>query len=574
MVQIKLRLSFQNIFPEEAPEDVLSYLGQVSIESLLKVIGFCNTLPLPNYHNFFSNPDVAAEIRRRVSRYRYENRIADEPVVMSPEGALRIAEIILSNRELLIENNANASPDADEINLFKAFLLINDGLNGRQVIDEASEGNFEKLVDYCITFSFPLADLAVYENNDREFAKLIYATIKKVEYLFAFLSSSAEYEGLRQGLMESYGVGSQEDFFREMKYLFAKLFTIKVQNDYLFQVEDENTLRFLNSLVNENLQEDEDYTNIKNSPLYRLEDDLFSVINYFFVVDKFYRSSKFKIKELYESDAALVAKYGNFFSFFNKHFSENFLMKQLLDDIFGKKYFFRKEEREAELPREPDYYVRYQNDVYIFENKDVMIAKAVKASADITQINTVFKAKFQKEGNRPVGIGQLVTTILEMSEGEFRFDDYVNSKKHLTIYPILLIHDRIFQSLGINYRLNTWFKEEISERFGDKPVPFNVKSLTILDINTLVVWRPHLKAKDRNFKDVLNLHLEKMNRIKKVNTPDQRLGLYRVQKNLGEQLAPLGDRPVPFGFDVKGFINNFIDILPERDDAELGEITD
>ena len=121
---------------------------------------------------------------------------------------------------------------------------------------------------------------------------------------------------------------------------------------YVFKITDTTSSDFLKSMTSENIQIDEDFTHLKDNPIYFLDKDLFSVVNYFFAIDKFYRSTKFKLKEIYETIEPIKKKYGNFFGFFNKHFSEDFLMKNLLDDIFDKKYYIKKPERENELDGE------------------------------------------------------------------------------------------------------------------------------------------------------------------------------------------------------------------------------
>lgn len=240
-------------------------------------------------------------------------------------------------------------------------------------------------------------------------------------------------------------------------------------------------------------------------------------------------------------------------------------MKNLLDEIFAKKYFIKKPEREKELSGEPDYYVRHNNEVFVFENKDVLIAKEIKASADIEQINAVLKTKFLIDGKKKVGIGQLVTTIEEIGSKKFRFDDYVNSKNSLTVYPVLLVHDRIFQTLGINYRLNQWFKEQCIERLGDLNKNFNIKGLTVIDIDSLILWLPYFQVKDKNFKEVLNFHLEKMNKTKKVNTaPNQEILFYRANQNITEQLSPISRRKIPYNIDLERLMDRFKIVIKDE----------
>jgi len=558
-MKVLQRLEFKNVFPDEEQKDLLFYLCKVSKETLLKTIGFCSTNPDTNFDNFFSNTELQKQIYDRVVEYSKKNDISDKPEVISKYASLKLAEHILSNKTIL--NNTLASIDDDELNLFKAFLVINSQLNGFQKLDNLNTDNFEKLVDLSLVFKFPESDLALFDNDDLEFIKLVYSTIYKVEELFKFLNSNPEFEELKNQFLNSFNTKTEEDFLYQMKYLFGKLLISKMAKSYIFKITDTTSVDFLKSMTSENIKIDEDFTHLKDNPIYFLDKDIFSVVNYFFAVDKFYRSTKFKLKEIYETINPLKKKYGNFFGFFNKYFSEDFLMKNLLDDIFEKKYYKKKLQRKNELDGEPDYYVRHNNTIFLFENKDVLIAKAVKSSANIEEINTVLHSKFVNDGGKVVGIGQLVNSIQEIKEKKFRFDEYVNSKNNLEIYPILIIQDRIFQSPGVNYRLNNWYLNIVKNQLGDKYSSTSIKGLTVIDIDTLIVWAPYLKQKDKRFKEIINDHLNRMQTIKEVKTNDINIAMYRANRNLIERISSISTRKIPFIMSTEALIEKFENVL-------------
>ena len=564
MIKIIQRLEFEDVFPEEEKKDTLVYLSKVSKETLLKSIGFFNTKELPNFDNFFSSPEIAKDVYDKVVIYSKKNDIKNKPETVSKHASLKLAELILSNKKELLEENENSSIDEDELNLFKAFLVVNGEINKNQKIESTSDSNFDKLVDLNFIFNFPTSDLAIFENDDLEFLKLIYTTLIKVEYLFDFLNSRPEYGNLLKYLIESFNTESQEEFFKEMKYLFGRLLELKTSNNYIFKVEDLNSEKFLTSMTSDDILTDEDFTYIKIHPLYKIEEHTYSIVNYFYVIDKFYRSSKFKIKEIYEADSSLKSKFGDFFSFFNKEFSENFLMKKILDNIFDKPYQRKKPESDTELDGEPDYYLRHNNNVFIFENKDVLIAKTIKASADIEKINEVLKTKFFGNEKKKVGIGQLINTIEEILSKNFRFDPYVNSKNNLKIYPILIVHDRIFQTLGINYRLNSWYLESLEERLGESFDLSKVKGLTVIDIDTIILWSPYLKEKEKRFKEILDSHLTKLNSKFKINTPDYHYGLEIANRRLTDKITPITHRDISYRLPIDLFIDKFRDVLKEE----------
>src|SRR5690606_15031291 len=397
----------------------------------------------------------------------------------------------------------------DEINLFKAFLVINKEVNSKQKFED-SEDNVEKLIDMSITMLFSTSDIGNYENNDLEFGKALYSTIVRFEYLIDFLQSDNEYSYLEKDLYSYFAQNSLKEVSNQMKYLFGKLFELKLKNGFKFQVDEKESQEFLNSLSSDKIIEDDDFTILRNYPVYKINENTFSIIDFFFVVDKFNKSVKFILKNSFHKHHNLSARDRTFFEFFNTKFSEDYLMKKVLDEIFHKPYLVKKSVLDT-TDNEPDYYVRHNNQVLLFENKDVLIAKSIKSSGDIQKINGVLKSKFLEVNNKPIGVGQLVTSIVQIIENDFKFDDYLNEKKNITIYPILLINDRIFETLGINYRLNQWYLTLVKEKLGEKYNPNFIKSLTVIDMDTLIYWTPYLTQKDSNFKKILDEHLKNMN---------------------------------------------------------------
>lgn len=559
MIKIVQRLQFENVFPEEEPKDILDYLKNVSRDSLLMTIGYCSKNPSTNFDNFFSNPDLKNDIYERIVNYSRQNHIAQKPELISKYASLKLAEHILSNKEIL--DNKLISVDEDELNLFKAFLVINGQLNTQQKLDNLNDDNFERLVDYNLIFKFPESDLALFQNDGLEFLKLVFCTIHKVEELFRFLNSNTDFTEIKNEFLISFKTDSEQEFILQMKYLFGQLLKSKTSNGYAFEVHEKASLEFLKSMTSENITIDEDFTHLKNNPIYFLGENRFSIVNYFFAVDKFYKSTKFKLKEIYESYDDLKKKYGNFFGFFNKQFSENFLMKNVLDNIFDKKYFFKKAENEHEMDGEPDYYIRHNNTIFLFENKDVLVSKSVKSSANIEEINDVLHSKFVHDGAKSVGIGQLVNSITEIINKTFKLDEYVNSKNNLEIFPILIIQDRIFQSPGINYRLNSWYLKIVKDSLGEKYNSSNVKGLTVIDIDTLIVWIPYLKEKDKRFKEIIVDHLFRMQTTKKVDAPDLETGRYRINRNLYEQIGAISTRKIPFKISTESLAEKFKEVI-------------
>lgn len=561
MIKVEQRLEFENVFDEE-PKKIKYYLEKISWDTLINIIGFSNTIPQPNYYNFATNPVLRKEITAKVENYLRKNRILTEPIFISREGSLRLAEIILENQENFKKKEIESNIDSDELNLFKAYLIINKKINKREKLFSADD-NIERMSDILISLSFQNSDIGLYDNTNLEFAKLLYASITRFEMLLEFLSSETDYEYLLTDLLKYFDQTDKGELLKQVKYLFGKLLIIKFENGFKFQVDDKDALQFLNTLISEEITEDEDFTYLKNHPLYKIDDGIFSLIDYFFVLDKFYKSIRFVLKASYHNYHNLPDKDRSFFTFYNTEFSENFLMKNLLDKIFHKPYFVKKEEVVENQKNEPDYYVRHNNRIYLFENKDVLIAKKIKNSGNIDEINKVLKSKFLEVNNKHIGIGQLITSIEQIISNNFVFDDYVNHKRNLTIYPILLVSDRIFEIPGMNFKLNNWYLESIKNRLGNNYNPDFIKNLTLIDIDTIIYWLPDLKKADHNFKKILEEHHTKMKKNPKVNNPNPLIAEELINRQLTEKLSPISNRFNNYNFPIEELTEKFEDVISD-----------
>lgn len=559
-MRVVQRLEFENIFPEEEPKEIMEYLINISREILLKFIGFSTRREQPNYTNIFSNLETQAEIDRRVADYGRTYNLPERPILISREASLMFAEIVLANRDELLKKTDERNVDDEELNLFKAYLLVNKNANEKQNLGNA-EDNIDRLADMFIAMGFASGDIGNFENVDLEFAKALYAMLVKFEYLIEFVQRE-ENTYMAQALIETFGQEDLDSLNYQVKTLVAQLLRLKHEDAYIVSPERQDHINFLKSLTSSKIEPSADFTNLKIFPIYEIEEGRFSLVDYFYVVDKFFKSIKFTLKEAFIKHHNLKPKDSSFFSYYNLHFSEDVVMKNVLDEIFHWPYQKKRQEADTK-DSEPDYYVRHNNRVYLFENKDILVAADIKSSSDIDEIDKLLKKKFVHDGDRHVGIGQLITSIKQIVDNEFPYDDYVNNKKNLTIYPILLVSDRIFEIPGMNYKLNKWYIELVKERLGDSYNPNFIKPLTFIDMDTLIYWTPYLVKKDKYFREIIEDHHKAMNRVTVINNPDPIQGRIQAQKTISNRLSAISYREQKFKFPVDLLVDKFRDILPD-----------
>ena len=151
---------------------------------------------------------------------------------------------------------------------------------------------------------------------------------------------------------------------------------------------------------------------------------------------------------------------------------------------------------------EPDFYVRNQNKIFLFESKDVLINKVIKQSNDFTKIGQSFREKFYSidSSDRPVGIFQLIRNIGKILKNEVVYDDI---NPNMVVYPILITYHNVFNTPGLNYIVNKWFKDELS-KFNEEGYDIsNIHNLVIIDIYILIVYHELFNTETLQLDDLI-----------------------------------------------------------------------
>lgn len=534
------RLQFSDVFPEEK-KDLIDYLENISKSTLEETISFLNKDDLPNYNDLFSNRTIRNDIKGRVENFVRNKKLQIPICVFSTEANLYIFEEIIANRkQLLDENTLRRDTDRDELNIFKSILCVNQSLNEKEEkITLPNESNMSQIAQVFITLNFSIADLGLYDDIKKELVNLLYVSFYKLKELINFLEQG-KYKNYLDGIYNNFNVANQKELLTRVAELYVNV-AINVGKYGFFEVKDNNQQKFLDSLIAKEIKIEDDFVNIRNYPVYKKTDGNYIVLNPFFIMDKFTISLKFfLVKSFWDNNIQ-----GDFSNFYNKDFSEKFLMYNLFESIFDYKYFVKKKTLgEEEAKDEPDYYFRYNNKIFIFEYKDILINKDVKVSRNIEKILSELKKKLLQDKSSNKGIGQLVKHINNIDNNEFPFDDGIKTNKSLKIYPILVLSDRKLEILGINYQFNQWFRDELDD-LSHKNI--KVQDLVVMSLDSFIVFKNKFKQDKENFRKMLDRHITEM---KKENTHAQ----FSEIKN---KLLPFSARFINEGFSDKDFKGMF-----------------
>tara|TARA_R110002050_G_scaffold129124_2_gene250617 strand:- start:11593 stop:13263 length:1671 start_codon:yes stop_codon:yes gene_type:complete len=482
-IAIYERLQFEHVYPNEEFKEPLHYLKEIPFNQLLTFIGFSNTVPQPKYYEFFSNPQIKQEVLNRVRTYCIETGTDKQPELIEPASSLRLAEIILSSQTYFKENESKLTTDELELNIFKAYLAVNSQMNKhaddvqKTFPEEASR--LDIVFDVLVSAAFHSSDIGWSVPHHGGFFKLLYATLLKVRFLFDFLDERG-LASLGDHIIATHNQESRESFLRETQRLFSVLVKLKLNNTFKFSSDDVRQSALLDSFVVRSLEVSDDFTTLKINPVIELEKNVYTIINFYYVLDKFYRSLMFSMKSFYENKID-----EDFFSFFSLEFSERTMGKRVLDKIFHQKWLIKSSGQDYD--NAPDYYVRERNKVFLFEIKDVRIPAGVKASFNPDTIKAELTKKLvRNQRGKAKGVLQLANNIINLIEGKITEDAGFQFRRSMKIFPVLIICDRTLEVPGINYFLNLQFREGIQEKVKDKFILKSIQDLIVIDIDTLL----------------------------------------------------------------------------------------
>jgi hypothetical protein len=165
-----------------------------------------------------------------------------------------------------------------------------------------------------------------------------------------------------------------------------------------------------------------------------------------------------------------------------------------------------------------------------------LIGAPIKQSYDIDLLMKEIKKKLVVEGTRPVGIGQLTTNIRKLVDGTNKYDSGFLPDE-TNIYPIIVLHDPMFDTPGLNKILNDEMKQEIIRLKDEGLNTDNVKTLTLINIDTLIQLAPSLADGRVTLKELIDHYQSVM-----MAAPDPAIHTYQqAEKMHSDAILPFSN---------------------------------
>lgn len=153
----------------------------------------------------------------------------------------------------------------------------------------------------------------------------------------------------------------------------------------------------------------------------------------------------------------------------------------------------------------PDFYARYDNFVFLFENKDIKLKDYTKECGKLKDyLDFLYLNLVRSDKGKPKGVGQLLKNVQRIRTGEFQKRWDPNCPKDAIVYPILVLADVKQTMNGVKNLLQNWQVDEYSHFSIDGS---NIMPVVLTDIATLCLFAKTFS--NRNFKSYLDDYYKK-----------------------------------------------------------------
>lgn len=414
------------------------------------------------------------------------------------------------------------------VNIFKACLALNGPYIALQ--DDAAAVAKQLMPDE------PLAARALAGTfSDSELVNhklplvLLMQLIKSVRF-FEFLESNAQFAPLLQRFLAHFDCANWQEYIRQQAGFIRPIIYAskpgRIELNVALGPDFASSCAFLNHFaLTEGQQLDRaDFLSLRATPLYQEITGTFILVYPVLVLETLHKGLYFVFNQLNQG-LPLGEQVRGWRSVYCDLFSEQYLLNALLDTYFQgrglalsgtaiKQQFVLKGEAE------PDYYFRAHQRAVLVESKDVLVHKDAKDGHDFPTYFQEIQKKFyfatRANGSREdKAVLQLLRNVRRLLRHELPFDTSYDPAE-LVIYPVLVVHDRLYNQPGLNVLVNGWFQAELAQLGQQEQLPVqNVRPLVMVDVDTLIAFQDHFRDGTLAWEDVLEAYYVHLNPVNK-----------------------------------------------------------
>jgi hypothetical protein len=380
--------------------------------------------------------------------------------------------------------------------LFKCLIYFNSLENEVQekLFNWDGNGSTDQFANYIMT--------AQIRNIEHESSKDYVIQFLKVYYFFEFLTSHKKYSRHLDIFISTLGLTNYNEYLFKIVHPFLNLLTSGTPSPKM-HIDDagEKMLFYSRLTINGKITKtDKDYKALRQYPLFETEHHIYLFLDYRFFIDKIYQGL------LFDFTAITDIPFSNLKSDIGREFSEHILFYTIMNKCFGQyaTTCLTGENIKARMnDGEPDYYIRKDSKIFLFEFKDITLSANVKYSGDAEEIKSGIAEKLEINiKGKQKGIKQLINTIRNLRTGLYNEKAIdVIDRKGMTIFPIIVHTDVSLESCGVNYFLSKRMKQLLAL---EDIEGITIKDLVMINLDTLIKLQDHFSDGKLDIEDCIN----------------------------------------------------------------------
>ena len=513
-ITIEKILEFHDLFPEEKEIDISSVLKKYSKKYLVLSSNVLShnygRAYIPDKNNTFFSSHSEKHLEDLNNRFEQLTKKSGQKIFCycTTKTSLELMRIIFS---IPINEYKNDGDIEDfEYDLFRVILQINENLMS---FNSTNEQNLA-------TFSF----LNFFIMNDISGQDARGVFIRQVQYysiLSEFIETYPACGKAKETFYKNAGITKMSDYAKTWLALFTLEFEYQKKQGKGCPILDLNRLQdvddtlniavldFLSINLNEhipynntkikNRDNNVDYRVFRSRPLIKIDDNKYIIYCFPILVERLYNSLFFDLKDSFK-DA---------FNFYNKDFVEKVLFQpqvlQCLNEKITSKIYPSREmilcgDKIKEEDNQPDFYLRENDNLILFECKAIRINGELKDKSDIDELLSILKNKLycskenidksrgKKKKAEQVGVTQLVQQMKMIDADTFKWDN--NIPDEVAYYPVIVLEDPRFVVPGLSYIINSWYQSLIEQELPEQMC----HPIVVMSIDMLMLYSHIFKA--------------------------------------------------------------------------------
>lgn len=443
---------------------------------------------------YWLNAEKSEVYKARIYTYFKEKKLNATPVIFNRAANLFVLhEVIYYGAELEYEGFDESAVMED---VFKYYLSVNN-----KISDGRTELNTQKFTDIQKNAASNLFIDTLHFVNNPVFI------LERYPELIAYLRSKPELNELFASYFKPYGYDPEQ----MLKYIAELYFNLpKKESKYLapfidVPTEDPERNKILDSVSKLRAdiipEHDFDLTRLKKSPLYKIPNKWYVILDHDFLIQKLYQ---FAINEYFfdylkpntkVNYPYYAAEIGLFFENYvsgilKKSFQKSDATIKTLDELKTPKLG-----SEIELA---DFYIRKGNKIILGQVK----ASALNTEQNRGTAESLYSDKKDFLGD--FGVKQTFETIQYLKKYPEEFDDQLKEGETYVIYPVIVLNEAIAASTSICLLFNDEFNKML---IADSFLHFKMKYITLLHIQDLERMAPAIEKGSFDFWDILDVSM-------------------------------------------------------------------